>query len=61
MVNYIFNSLLGPFIEGFIGVKRASGYPYNSSTRILHHFDIFATDKFPEETTITREMGTAWI
>lgn len=61
MADYVFNSLLGPFIEDFIRLKQALGYPYNSSTRILHHFDIFAADKFPGETTITREMCTAWI
>jgi integrase/recombinase XerD len=61
MADYAFNSLIGSFIEDFIRLKQASGYPYNSSTRILHHFDIFVADKFPEEKTITREIGTAWI
>ncbi|MDD3890427.1 MAG: tyrosine-type recombinase/integrase [Syntrophomonadaceae bacterium] len=61
MADYAFNSLIGPFIEDFIRLKQALGYPYNSSTRILHHFDIFVADKFPEETTITKEMCTAWI
>ncbi len=61
MVDYEFNSLLGPFIDAFIRQKQASGYPYKSSARILHHFDLHATDKFPEETTITKEMCTSWI
>lgn len=61
MADYVFNSLLGPFIENFIMLKQALGYPYDSSTRILHHFDILVADKFPEETTITKEMCTAWI
>ena len=61
MVEYAFTSLLGPCIEAFIRQKQASGYPYRSSARILHHFDLHATDKFPEETTITREMGVSWI
>ncbi|MBA1336208.1 MAG: Integrase/recombinase, RitB [Firmicutes bacterium] len=61
MVDYEFNSLLGPFIDAFIRQKQASGYPYKSSARILHHFDLHAADKFPEETTITREMCASWI
>ncbi len=61
MVDYEFNSLLGPCIEAFIRQKQASGYPYKSSARILHHFDLHAIDKFPEITTITREMCASWI
>jgi len=61
MADYTFYSLLGPFIDDFIRLKQASGYPYNSSARILHHFDILVAAKFPEETTITKEMCTAWI
>ena len=40
MVNYEFNSLLGPYIDVFIKQKQACGYPYKSSARILHHFDL---------------------
>lgn len=61
MVNYEFNSLLGPFINSFIRQKQASGYPYESSARILHHFDLHAANKFSEETTITNEMCASWI
>lgn len=61
MADYEFNSLLGPFIDSFIKQKQATGYPYKSSARILHHFDLHAVDKFPKETTITKEMCASWI
>lgn len=61
MTDYTFKSLLGICIKDFIGQKRASGYPYQSSARILLHFDLLAAEKFPRESTITREMCSAWI
>ncbi|MFA5384785.1 MAG: hypothetical protein WC364_09010 [Eubacteriales bacterium] len=61
MTDYTFKSLLGTCIKDFISQKRASGYPYQSSARILYHFDLLAAEKFPGESTITREMCSAWI
>lgn len=61
MTDYTYKSLLGLCIKDFISQKRALGYPYLSSARILHHFDLLAAEKFPEESTITREMCSAWI
>lgn len=61
MTNYPFKSLLGPCIKNFIIQKRALGYPYRSSARILYHFDLLAAEKFPGESTITQAMGSAWI
>lgn len=61
MTDYAFISRLGTFIDAFIRQKRASGYPYQSSARILYHFDRLVAEKFPGETTITREICTVWI
>ena len=61
MTEYTFISPLGPCIIDFINQKRASGYPYHSSTRILHHFDILAAEKFPCERTVTKEMCSVWL
>ncbi|MDD4495160.1 MAG: tyrosine-type recombinase/integrase [Eubacteriales bacterium] len=61
MTDYTFASGLGACIKDFIIQKRAAGYPYRSSARILHHFDLFAAEKFPQERTITREMCSAWL
>jgi integrase/recombinase XerD len=61
MGDYKFCSLIGPFIEAFIKQKQASGYPYKTSSRILHRFDLYALSMFPEETTLTKEMCLSWI
>ena len=61
MTDYIFISRIGTFVHAFIRQKRASGYPYQSSARLLYHFDRLAAEMFPEETTITREICTVWI
>jgi integrase len=61
MTEYEFQSPLGNSIEKYIVQKRAAGFPYNSSARILHHFDILVADKFPNEPTLTKEICTAWL
>ena len=61
MVKYEFHSLIGPSIDAFIKQKQASGFPYKSSARILHHLDIHALSKFPEEKTLTKEICVSWI
>lgn len=61
MIDYVFKSLIGTCIENFIDQKRALGYPYQSSARILHHLDMLAYKNFPRERTLTKEMCTAWL
>jgi len=61
MTEYTFTSLIGPHINDFIRQKRASGYPYEASARILHHFDVLAAQKFPNEPVITKEMCSMWL
>jgi integrase len=61
MTDYIFRSLIGGCINSFIAQKRALGYPYQASARILHHFDLLAAEKFPNEQTVTKEMCDAWL
>ena len=61
MIEYEFFSPLGSCIENFIVQKRASGFPYKSAARILHHFDLLVSERFPNETTITKEICTAWL
>lgn len=61
MSDYIFKSHLGNIIESFLSQKRASGYPYQSSARILHHFDNLLVEKFPKESILTREICIEWI
>jgi integrase/recombinase XerD len=61
VTDYVFQSRLGIIIDEFICQKRASGYPYQSSARILYHFDLVIAEKFPNEKTITKEICTTWI
>ena len=61
MTDYAFKSLIGTCIKNFIDQKRALGYPYQSSARILHHLDRIAYEKFPGESILTKEMCTAWL
>ena len=61
MTEYKFISRLGALIDDFIHLKRASGYPYESSARILHYFDVLAAEKFPNEPTVTKEMCAMWL
>jgi integrase len=61
MAEYTFRSLLGSCISDFIKQKQASGYPYQSSARILHHFDLMVMEGFPCECTITKEICSAWL
>jgi integrase len=61
MAEYAFSSLMGGCINDFVNQKRASGYPYQSSARILHHFDLMIAEKFPNERNVTKEVCTAWL
>lgn len=61
MSNLTFRSLFGECISEFINQKRALGYPYKSSARILCHFDALAFEQFPMERTITKAMCDAWV
>jgi integrase len=56
-----FRSLLGPQIDGFIALKQALGYPYQSSARILLHFDSMIAERFPSAETITKDICAAWL
>ena len=44
MTDYIFNSLLGYFIDDFIKQKQSIGLSLPSSARILHHFDLLVAE-----------------
>ena len=61
MAEYTFESGIGPYIQAFIEQKQVSGYPYHTSARILHHFDLMILNKFPETNTITKEICHEWL
>lgn len=61
MADYVFASGIGTHIEMFIEQKRCCGFPYNSSARILHHFDLMVADRFPGTDTVTKEICSTWL
>ena len=60
MVVRTYESYFAPHIVGLVQQKRAIGYTYEDSERILENFDRFCVSQFPHETNLTRELGLAW-
>jgi integrase len=54
------HSCLSSYITGFVEQKRALGFPYIDSGRIAANFECFCAEQFPNEITITEEMGLRW-
>ncbi|MDE7326046.1 MAG: tyrosine-type recombinase/integrase [Lachnospiraceae bacterium] len=48
-------------IFGFVEYKNSLGHSYEESCRILWKFDAFCFEKFPEKTSLDREIGFAWL
>lgn len=61
MKQYIYYSSFAEQINAFISYKRALGYAYGDSSRILREFDLLCSKKFPEKTSLDRELGLAWL
>jgi integrase len=61
MHEYELTSKLGAHIEAFILQKQASGYPYETATRILRRFDRMIQEKFPEATALTKDICDQWL
>ncbi len=59
-MRYTNYSHLAPYITGLIEQKRALGYDYIESERILHTFDRFCMDEYPREKSLTQEMALKW-
>jgi len=49
-----------PYIEGLIEQKQSLGYPYNTSARHLKAFSVFCMKRYPNETTLNKEMAMNW-
>ena len=55
-----FTGAFAPYICGLIEKKRALGYDYHESERILRTFDGFCREQFPGETCLTAELAMKW-
>jgi len=56
-----YSSGIGEYIASFVKQKRAAGYPYNESARILQYFDCMMAREFPETEAITKQTVDRWI
>lgn len=55
-----YSSAFAPFIEGLIVQKRAMGYKYMTEVGLLRRFDAFCLERFPDETSLTRDVVFEW-
>ena len=61
MNDYFFKSRLGPHLKAFIAQKRSVGYPYQTSAKILYHFDDMVFENFHDIDSLTKEIVYKWI
>ena len=57
----VFRSKLCADFEAFISQKRASGYPYNTSAKVLGYLDTMIAENYPDSSTLSKEICDAWI
>ena len=57
----VFHSKLCADFEAFISQKRASGYPYNTSAKVLGYLDTMIAEDYPDSSTLSKEICDAWI
>lgn len=61
MADPVFRSKLRADLETFIIQKRAAGYPYLSSAKVLGYLDAMIADNYPESDVLSKEICNAWI
>ena len=57
----VFSSKLRADFEAFISQKRAAGYPYITSAKVLGYLDTMIKEEFPESEILSKEICNAWI
>lgn len=61
MMRCSLNSHFADRIVDFVEYKHDLGHSYKESCRLLRKFDAFCCEKFPEKTSLDREVGFAWL
>ena len=56
-----FQSALGSLLEQFVKEKRACGYPYHGTARILAQFDRFLCDEALSQRELPRSINRKWL
>jgi integrase len=55
-----FSSNFRKDLESFVSQKRAVGFPYDASERILGVFDSFCLERYPDEGQLKRDIAMHW-
>jgi integrase/recombinase XerD len=58
--NFVFESILGDVISGFIKEKKAVGYKYTKASSLLKQFDTLATKQYLVDVKLSKEMVLLW-
>lgn len=61
MSDPVFRSKLRDDLKAFILQKRASGYPYHTSAKVLSYLDTMIAEDYPDCSTLSKEICDAWI
>jgi len=59
-MTYLYESRFAERIQGFIAQKRALGYGYVDFAKTMDNFDKFCIERFPLETSLSKEICHAW-
>ena len=60
MTEFIYSSPFQEFIQEVIRQKRSLGYKYDSSARMLYHFDQFCLTSGCTEPVLSKQLVDAW-
>lgn len=57
----VFRSKLSSDIKAFIFQKRAAGYPYLTSAKVLGYLDTMITTNYPDSEMLSKDICNAWV
>lgn len=60
MNNPIYTGPLKDHLQNYVDLNRAIGYKFDTSASRLQRFDRFVLEKYPETTTLTKEIVLDW-
>lgn len=61
MKDFVYGSVLSPYIQGLLDEKRALGYKYDVEAYVLHRFDQYWAEANGDSANITLETLTGWL
>ncbi|MCR5129402.1 MAG: tyrosine-type recombinase/integrase [Lachnospiraceae bacterium] len=61
MTDPVFQSRLKEELKAFLIQKRAAGYPYHTSAKVLGYLDTMIAKHYPDSTLLSKEICDSWI